>query len=113
MPVGQMRGKWKERERALPIARDLPLTPVLTHPALSLKGRGAQPAGLQSAPRHPGPAGGKLCGNIGADPALYPALQACGMTKRRACGFTLIVRQPAQDTPCVQPENIEEGGNRL
>ena len=27
---------------------------------------------------------------IGADPALYPALQACGMTKRSVRGFTLI-----------------------
>ncbi len=36
------------------------------------------------------PCGRQTVRDIGADPALYPALQASGMTKRRARGFTLI-----------------------
>ncbi len=64
----------------------LPLPPVLTHTALSLKG----PYGFTIRPSSSRPCGRQTMRDIGAAHTLYPALQTCGMTKCVVRGFTLI-----------------------
>ncbi len=79
-------------EKGTGFAHNPGLTP---HPGANAHGplpqwAGGTTRGFTIRPSSSRPCGRQTVRDIGAAPALYPALQASGMTKRRARGFTLI-----------------------